>query len=210
MPIHEGKVLSSSNAQNQLWPNFASWWTDANSTWNELRGSQKMDLEERINYQNTLVNQFPLPPRRIVYTTSGTNLTAAVVDNERSIIESNLYWAACPNILEADYLSAILNSNVANDGVKPMQAIGNFGPRHFHLHVWKLPFPEFNPQSDLHLGISELGKSARVLVGNLELPAGKGHVALRKLVNTQLIDSGIQKSIDSEVKKLLMLNATVV
>lgn len=210
MPVHEGEVLSSSNPQNQLWPSFAKWWEEANSTWNQLRGSQKMDLEERINYQNTLVNQFPLPARRIVYTTSGTNLTAAVIDNERSIIESNLYWAACPNILEADYLSAILNSNVANDGVKPMQAKGNFGPRHFHLHIWKLPFPEFNPQNELHLKISELGRTARELIGGLELPLGKGHVALRKLVNTHLIDTGIQSGIDSGVTELLLLHARTV
>lgn len=206
MPVHEGEVLSSSNSQNQLWPNFARWWAQANSTWNEFRGSQKMDLEERINYQNTLVNQFPLPARRIVYTTSGTNLTAAVIENESSIIESNLYWAACPNILEADYLSAILNSNVANDGVKPMQAKGNFGPRHFHLHIWKLPFPEFDPQNELHLKVSDLGRTARELVGELELPLEKGHVALRKLVNEHLIENGIQNCIDSEVKHLLMLH----
>ena len=209
MPVHEGKVLSSTNAQNQLWPNFASWWTGANSTWTELRGSQKMELEERINYQNTLINQFPLPARRIVYTTSGTNLTAAVIDNERSIIESNLYWASCPNILEADFLSAILNSNVANDGVKPMQAKGNFGPRHFHLHIWKLPFPEFDSKNELHVRISELGKTARESVEQLELPIEKGHVALRKFVNEHLIGNGIQVSIDSAIGELLKTSNSI-
>jgi hypothetical protein len=210
MPVHEGKVLSSTNPQNQLWPNFASWWTGANSTWSELRGSQKMELEERINYQNTLINQFPLPARRIVYTTSGTNLTAAVIDNERSIIESNLYWASCPNILEADFLSAILNSNIANDGVKPMQAKGNFGPRHFHLHIWKLPFPEFDSKNELHVRISELGKTARESVEQLELPIEKGHVALRKFVNEHLIGNGIQVSIDSAIGELLKTSNSIV
>jgi len=209
MPVQDGKVLSPTNPQIEIWPNFAKWWIGANETWKDLRGSQKMELEERINYQNTLINQFPLPERRIVYTTSGTNLTAAVVESERSIIESNLYWAACPNLIEADYLSAILNSNVANDGVKPMQARGNFGPRHFHLHIWKLPFPEFIPENDLHLKISGLGKSARESVAELDLPLEKGHVALRKLVNQHLIDSGIQGQIDLEVEKLLKLEQMV-
>jgi hypothetical protein len=168
-----------------------------------------MELEERINYQNTLINQFPLPERRVVYTTSGTNLTAAVVESERSIVESNLYWAACPSLIEADYLSAILNSNVANDGVKPMQAKGNFGPRHFHLHIWKLPFPQFIPENNLHLKISGLGKSARESVAELDLPLEKGHVALRKLINQHLIECGIQEQIDLEVGNLLKMEQAI-
>jgi len=203
MPIHEGKVLSPSDPLTQLWPKFSNWWQSSNKTWNKLRESQRMELEERINYQNTLVNQFPLSFRRVVYTASGTNLTAAIVENERSIIESKLYWAACANMEEADYLCAVLNSNIANDGVKPMQSKGNFGPRDFHLYIWMLPFPEFNLENDLHMQISQLGRKARKLVSDMALPLEKNNIALRKLINLNLLADGVQNEIDEQVEQLL-------
>jgi len=206
MPIHEGKVLSPSDPLTQLWPKFSNWWQNSNKTWNKLRESQRMELEERINYQNTLVNQFPLSFRRVVYTASGTNLTAAIVENERSIIESKLYWAACANMEEADYLCAVLNSTSANDGVKPMQSRGNFGPRDFHLYIWMLPFPEFNLENDLHMQISQLGMKARKLVSDMTLPLEKSHVALRKVVNQYLKETGIQEKLDILVDELLNLS----
>ena len=37
---------------------------------------------------------------------------------------------------------------------------GQFGARHLHKHLWKLPIPEFDPTDTLHVRVSETGEAA--------------------------------------------------
>jgi hypothetical protein len=37
---------------------------------------------------------------------------------------------------------------------------GQFGARHLHKHLWKLPIPEFDPTQELHAAIAETGATA--------------------------------------------------
>ena len=37
---------------------------------------------------------------------------------------------------------------------------GQFGARHLHKHLWKLPIPEFDADDPLHVEISEAGRAA--------------------------------------------------
>ena len=46
---------------------------------------------------------------------------------------------------------------------------GQFGARHLHKHLWKLPVPEFDPTQDLHAAIAGAGAGAAAAArGKLE------------------------------------------
>ena len=80
-------------------------------------------------------------------------------DNE-TLIDHLLYWIACKNIGEANYLLAIINSNTLFREVASLMPKGQFGARDLHKHLWKLPIPEFDAGNSLHVGVSEAGEAA--------------------------------------------------
>ena len=43
-----------------------------------------------------------------------------------------------------------------------MMPKGQFGARHLHKHLWKLPIPEFDPADSLHTAVSKAGEAASV------------------------------------------------
>ena len=63
-----------------------------------------MSYKERLDYHRELSSQFPLAPIRAVYTKAGTNLTAAVVQDDEAIIDHKLYWALVNNLEDGAYL----------------------------------------------------------------------------------------------------------
>ena len=95
----------------------------------------------------------------MAYTASGIP-TAAIVDSNRDLIDSRLYWITCESIEEAQYLLAIINSDALREAAKPLMSRGQFGARDLHKHLWKLPIPEYDAGDALHVGISAAGKSA--------------------------------------------------
>ena len=98
-------------------------------------------------------------PVRLVYTTSGQP-TASVLNDDTLLVESVLYWVACKDINEANYLMAIINSDALYESVQSLMPKGQFGARHLHKHLWKLPIPEFDPEQKLHSAIAEAGAAA--------------------------------------------------
>ena len=61
---------------------------------------------------------------------------------------------------EAHFLLAIINSQGLYEAVASLMPKGQFGARHLHKHLWKLPIPEFDPAEGLHVAISEAGEAA--------------------------------------------------
>jgi len=159
--------------------------------WAEVRTERQRDTSvyEWLNYQNKLTKQNPDLKYKVVYLTSGTNLAATVVVDEPYEVEVNggrvkvngiiihttLYLYQTNNEDEAHYLTAILNSNILNDLVKPMQAKGSFGERHFHKKPLEFPIPRYDSNNQVHRRLSELGKKAR------EAVCGKLDKALEEL-----------------------------
>jgi hypothetical protein len=133
---------------------------------------------EWLNYQNKLTKQNPNLKYKVVYLTSGTNLAATVVVDEPYEIEARggrvrvngvvightLYLFQTSNVDEAHYLTAILNSNILNDLIKPMQARGSFGERHIVKKPLEFPIPRYDFNNQVHRRLSELGKEAREAV----------------------------------------------
>ena len=99
-------------------------------------------------------------PVRIAYTTSGRP-SAAVIEDDRSIVDTKLYQVTCRGIGEAHYLLAIINSDTLATAVKPFCGT-NWARkiRDLHKHLWKLPIPEYDRGNALHRRLSRLGRDA--------------------------------------------------
>ena len=127
--------------------------------------SNKMSLAGQLDYYGKLSAQLDWlkdagdRPVRIVYTSSGEP-SAALVEDDDAIIENVLFWMTFKNISEANYLLAIVNSNALYTAVAPLMPKGQFGARHLHKHLWRLPIPEFDASNALHDEISKAGEAA--------------------------------------------------
>lgn len=97
---------------------------------------------------------------RIAYATSGRP-TAALITDDKAILDTNLYQVVCGSEREAYYLLAIINSLTLEKAVEPFMPKGQFGgPRHVHKHPWKLPLPKFDSSDKLHTRLERLGRDA--------------------------------------------------
>ncbi len=94
-----------------------------------------------------------------LYNQSGAP-TATLLEDPTALVDYTLYWITCQNIREANYLLAIINSDVLYESVESLMPKGQFGARHLQKHLWKLPIPEFDPARELHAAIAEAGATA--------------------------------------------------
>ena len=112
-------------------------------------------LSSQLKWQQRLGDR----PIRVVYSTSGEP-TAALLPSREVIVDHVLYWIACKDTPEAYFLLAIINSDELYEAAAPMMPTGQFGARHLHKHLWKLPIPEFDPGDQLHAEVSAAGEAA--------------------------------------------------
>ena len=128
--------------------------------WDANRSTDRLTLLGRLDYRRGLTQQFPPPAHRVVYSKGGMYLAAARVSDSSALIDHKLYWAAASGIEEARYLTAILNSDVLTQLVRPLQARGEHNPRDFDKYVFRLPIPLYNPDNSEHRQLVELATSA--------------------------------------------------
>ncbi len=90
LPVLDGALLSGQDPRIDSSPRLATWWREGEKLWRQHRSATtSATLSAWLNYQNKLTGQFPVPPIRIVYSASGTTLTAAIVSEPKAVIESN-------------------------------------------------------------------------------------------------------------------------
>ena len=141
-------------------------WQSSSSLWEENKAAvTRMNLLGQLDYMGKLRSQFDWRknsgsrPIRIAYSSAGTP-TAALLYDENSIVENVLFWVTCKNVQEAHYLLAIINSDALYRAVASLMPKGQFGARHLHKHLWKLPIPEYDGSNPLHMAISTAGEAA--------------------------------------------------
>lgn len=204
LPIVDGNLLHGADPRIDAYPRLAAWWRDSEKLWRQHRSpSTNLDLHERLNYQNTLTEQCPIAPVRIVYSASGNTLTAAHLGDVRAIIEHKLYWAACSSIGEARYLEAIFNSTTLTELVRPLQSRGLFGPRDFDMYVFRVPIPMYDPAQDLHRSLATAAEVAEDVATAVPLTDGIDFRRARRLIRQALNDHGVAQQIDSMTAELL-------
>jgi hypothetical protein len=144
-----------------------------------------------------------VPPIRVLYAASGTIPCTAILRDNRAVVEHAVYWSRIISPNEAQYLSAILNSEAARRKVADMQARGQWGARHFDKVMFTLPIQRFDPKHSLHEELAAAGAEAEKLAAKLEIPEDLHFQTARRRVREALAKAGISKTIDALVAKLL-------
>lgn len=204
IPWDGTNVLDADDSGLEQFAGLAEWWRTASERWSNNRQKKSPPtLTGRINFQKALETQFGSTGSRVVYTTSGSSLVAALVEDASCVIDSSLYWATVSQSGEAHYLLCILNSSAMEKAVAPLQSKGNFGRRHFHKFVFDVPFPLYNGNNALHQQISQIGSDAALEAAKVEIPAGTEFKKARRLVNAHLAKVGITSKQEAAVATLL-------
>jgi hypothetical protein len=197
----KGEVLDAEAAANRGFEGLHGWMRKAERVWNARRPSD-MSLVQQFDYYGKLVAQFPLAPLRVVYAASGTNPAACIL-KEPTVIEHKLYWTSFQSLLEAAYLTAILNSETARSRVESLQSKGQWGARDFDKVMFNLPIPRFDPSDRLHNAIAEAAREAQSIAAAVALPENTKFQRARGLIRAALKDAGVAQKIDILVVQLL-------
>ena len=203
IPWDEETLLSGDSDQIDYYPGLAKWWRQAEALWLAHRSSDRLTLLDRLDYRHGLKDQFPATPHRVVYSASGMYLAAARLSDPRAVIEHKLYWAPVAGIDEGRYLTAILNSDVLTQLVRPLQGRGEHNPRDFDKYIFQLPIPLYDPESAEHRQLADLAERAERVAGEVELPNGVAFQALRRRIRTALTDDGVGRHINELTEALL-------
>jgi hypothetical protein len=159
-----------------------------------------------LDWQSKLSNQFPLAGRRVVYSASGNSLAAAIVEDDRAVIEHKLYWAAFSTEAEAAFVCAVLNAPETTRRVAPLQSRGLFGARDFDMYVWYLNIPSYDPEDPLHTQLVACYGQAVAVTKAMTFAPGSGFQTTRGLIRTALGDAGITNALDAAVSAILDKN----
>ena len=127
---------------------------------NKLTLLGQLDYLHKLSAQLDWQNDSGDRPVRLAYTSSGQP-TAAILRDDSALVENVLFWVACKDMEEANYLLAVINSDTLADAVN-VYTVPNWSgrTRHLHKHLWKLPIPEYDAGVELHAEIAAAGKAA--------------------------------------------------
>jgi hypothetical protein len=192
-------MLKAPEGRKEGYLGLAEWLEKCAAIWKKKRG-EKADREsiyDWLDYRKKLTQQ-----RRkqytVVYPASATYLCSAVITpkelqlpSARFLDESMLYFWDTAIAEEAYYLVAILNSGFVDRELKPLQAKGDFGPRHIHKKMWAFPIPNYDDHSLSHKKLARLGLEcsdlAEKFVASLPVKVREGSLGrLRNLVREHL------------------------
>jgi hypothetical protein len=199
----QGEILDAKVAGNRGHSGLRGWMTTAEKVWNANRPSA-ITLVEQFDYYGKLRSQFPIASARVCFAASGTLPAACVLRESNAIIEHAVYWAPSETKNEADYLSAVLNSEETSRArAANMQSRGQFGARHFDKVMFTLPIPRFDRKNGLHGELADAAREAEKVAAGVELSEAVKFQRARRLVRDALAEAGIAQRIDALVARLL-------
>jgi len=131
---------------------------------NKKSTSKINTLFENLNYWNKLTKQFKNKQYIVVYNASGSNLKAAVINNEKKniIIDSENYYLSTDSLNEAYYLSTILNSPILSKSIKLIKS-----SRHIHKRPFLFNVPLWESKNELHRTLAKKGYKYQTIVQDL-------------------------------------------
>jgi hypothetical protein len=129
-------------------------------------------------------------------------LAKTVIKPKNFVADKKTHLYETDNELEAHYLCAILNSNLVNEMIKPLQTRGLFGERDIGRRPFMLPIPKFDKNDKLHLKLAELSKQCHVKIASLKF-IKKSTASLRKKAR-EVVEKELAE-IDKLVSQLLGL-----
>lgn len=200
-------ILNSDGLLENGFRYASAWFADAEKRWDknktERNDAAGMTLQDRLNFQRGLTLQNPKARCLVLYTSSATDASAAVVDRRSFdypfIVDHKTYWCECRTEAEAHYLSAYINSDYANEQIKEFQSRGLFGPRDIHKLIVKLPFPKFDKDDADHLALSALGRECAGLTANFVKGTNVENLQARALGTVR---ARLKEQLSAELKKI--------
>ena len=190
-------------------------WQTVSRLWEDNKtAANKMDLLEQLDYYGKLSAQLDWQrnpnqrPVRVVYSGWGAP-TAALLHDDDAIVDYKLFWVACKDAQEANYLLAIINSEKLAEDVNKFTTPNWAGKtRDLQKHLWKLPIPEFDPADSLHMELSKAGEAATLGAAEqlAQLRQERDRVTVtiaRRELRKWLRNSPEGQAVESAVTKLL-------
>jgi SAM-dependent methyltransferase len=194
------RIFDVEELRNMGYVGMTEWLERAQRAWQEHATERSREDIPRvvswINYRNKLAEQNPSKRYVLLYNTSGTNLVSCVVDRKALpdfeilkakitpkgfIAESKTYFYETDDEAEAHYLCAVLNSDVVNERIKPLQTRGLYGERDIHRRPFILPIPRFYAENQAHLRLAELSRICHEKIAVAKtMFTGKSAAGLRK------------------------------
>jgi len=194
---------------------MARWLSEVQKIW-KSKASKKdreifLNVTKRLNYQNLLETQNPSKRYVVVSAVSGKYTAACVIDRENLeifdirikdiipqsfIADTKTMYFETNSKEEAYYLSAIINSNIIDVLIKPLQTRGHFDERDILRRPFEFPIPKFNPNDERHKKLAELGEKCHEEVKKIRMVG-------RKEIKEKL--KNYMNEIDKLVKEILNL-----
>src|SRR5699024_11463348 len=72
-------------------------------------------------------------------------------------------------LFRSRYVTGILNSSTLVERVRPLQAVGLFGARHFDKYVFSVPFGRYDRSDDKHLKLVSLVAQAEEVAQSVDI-----------------------------------------
>jgi methylase of polypeptide subunit release factors len=215
------RLLDVNELRGRGYIHMARWLENVQKLWEE-KATEKAKKNfprviDSIDYQGLLTVQSPRKRYVVIYNSSGTNLVSCVIDKQALpsfqlakttikpmgfIADKKTHFYETENEIEAHYLCAILNSDVVNEAIKPLQTKGLFGERDIGRRPFMLPIPKFNAEDPKHLELAKISKQCHDILESKQFTrkstAGARSEA-RKIVAKEL------ERIDKLVSELLGL-----
>jgi len=200
LPIARDSILTSDGIEEH--GALDKWWKQAEERWEAHKSKADPGaLLDRIDFHGQLSAQLVAAGVRVVYTKAANTLAAALIEDPSTIIDHKLYWATASSRAEGLYLTAVLNSNVVIERVRPLQAQGLFGGRDIDKNVWELPIPSYDSGNAAHAALVALAEEAGEWAAQLDLSHDKDFKRARTVVRDAL--QPVTARIDEVVEALL-------
>lgn len=171
------RLLDVRALRNRGFMHMADWLEKAQKFWEERR-TEKAETRfsrviERLNYNNLLSAQNPGKRYVVLYNASGTNMASCVIDREQLpsfeilqalvrprgfVVDSKSFHYETNDENEAHFICSILNSNVLNEAIKPLQPRGLFGEREIQRRPFMFLIPKFDEKDLKHLELAQISK----------------------------------------------------
>jgi SAM-dependent methyltransferase len=201
IPYEDGHFLPAGGYEIDAYPGLADWWRSVSDAYDRLKpDTTTHDLLGQIDYQSKLTNQFPLAGNRVAYTGRGARTCAARVPTG-TVVDHALYWLPVESVEEAHFVCGVLNSDTLDALIKDALSKGLFGSRNIHRAPFRISFPEFDPENELHGAIADVAAEAEAWASNVELTQHTS--TARRRVRETLAAEGITTRLEALVAELL-------
>jgi len=158
-------MMSAEQVEREGDLDSSKWFFKAEKIWNENKTERNRNtgLIGWLNYMNKLTCQNLHKKYVVLYSTSGSNAVSVYLkrdDHPKFVADYTTYVYATNSRREAAYLSAYLNSSVANDIIKPFQTTGLMGARHICAKILEIPLPRYFEGDARHVKLAALSEAA--------------------------------------------------